>query len=142
LSIILLQTDTTVGFLSQNSEKLFEIKSRQQIKPFLKFYKTFQSLKLDLRVPNSQKNLIRRSKKTTFIVKNQAFRVSSLHLNSQVIRNFIWQYSTSANASGKKFNRSFCEDKSDITIEDKKKLSEKKSSIILKLNEKKIRRLR
>lgn len=139
---ILLQTDTTVGFLSQDSQKLFEIKSRAQIKPFLKLYTNFKYLKLEIRVPNSQKNFVRRSKKTTFIVKNQAFRVVSLSLNSQVIRNFYWQYSTSANESGKNFHRDFCEDKSDIIIEDEYGLSEQHSSTLLKINSTKVRRLR
>jgi len=143
LPTILLQTDTTVGFLSQDSQKLFEIKSRPQTKPFLKIYNSLQTFKNGFhRVPSSQKKLFRRSNKTTFIIKNQAYRISRLTLNSQVIRNFTWQYSTSANESGKKFNRKFCEDKSDIIIEDKDSLSEKTSSIILKINNKKIRRLR
>ena len=134
---ILLQTDTTVGFLSQNSQKLFEIKSREQTKPFLKVYPNLKNLLDDgSRVPNSQKKFVRRSRKTTFVVKNQAFRISKLSLNSQIIRNFHWQYSTSANESGKNFNREFCEKKSDIIIEDREGLSEKNSSTILKINNK------
>ena len=143
MPIILLQTDTTVGFLSQNSQKLFEIKSRHQTKPFLKVYNSLQDFKNDFhRVPSSHKKLFRSSKKTTFVIKNQAYRISRVTLHSQIIRDFSWQYSTSANESGKKFNREFCEDKSDIIIEDKNSLSEKSSSIILKINNKKIGRLR
>jgi len=143
LPTILLQTDTTVGFLSQESETLFEIKSRQQIKPFLKLYSSFRSFKADCnRVPTSQKKLVRRSKKTTFVVKNRAFRVVKLSLNSQIIRDFSWQYSTSANESGKKFDYKFCEEKSDIIIEDKRGLTEQNSSTILKINSKKIGKLR
>ncbi len=143
MSIILLQTDTTVGFLSQNSQKLFEIKSRSQTKPFLKVYSSLKDFKNDFnRVPSSQKKLFRSSKKTTFVIKNQALRVSKLSLNSQIVRDITWQYSTSANESGKNFNRLFCEDKSDIIVEDKDALIEKSSSIILKINNKKIKRLR
>ncbi len=140
---ILLQTDTTVGFLSQNTTKLFEIKSRQQSKSFLKVYSSFKDFLSDSnRVPNSKKNLFRRSKKTTFIIKNQAFRISKLSLNSQIIRDIKWQYSTSANESGKNFNRKFCEEKADIIIEDKNGLHEKISSKLFKINSKKIWRLR
>ena len=34
-SVVLTQTDTTVGFISQNSKKLYEIKSRKETKPFI-----------------------------------------------------------------------------------------------------------
>ena len=81
MSVILTQTDTTVGFLSQNSKELFEVKSRDDAKPFLKVYSNFKNfLNNSNRVPSSKKKLIRRAKKTTFIVKNQAFRVSGWKL--------------------------------------------------------------
>jgi len=140
---ILLQTDTTVGFLSQDANKLFEIKSREQTKLFLKIYTSLEDFKNDFhRVPSSQKKLFRDAKKTTFIIKNQAYRIVNFPLNSQIIRNFKWQYSTSANKSGQSFERKFCEEKSDIIIENREGLSEEKSSIILKINNKKIGRLR
>ena len=143
MSVILTQTDTTVGFLSQDSQKLFEIKAREQNKQFLKVYGTFKDFLLDSnRVPNSQKKRIRRAKKTTFIVKNRAFRISPTNLHSQVLRNYRWQYSTSANESTKSFEREFCESKADIIIENSEGLSEKQSSSLLKVNASKIRKLR
>ncbi|WP_457746992.1 hypothetical protein [Sulfurimonas sp.] len=140
--IILTQTDTTVGFLSQDAEKLAKIKSRPNTKPFIKVYTSFKALCKDFRVPNKKKNLIRRSKKRTFIVNNQAFRVSNYNLNSQILRRTTWFYSTSANESHKSFDREFCEQKSDIIIEDKNTLFEGQSSLLLKINERKMRRLR
>jgi tRNA A37 threonylcarbamoyladenosine synthetase subunit TsaC/SUA5/YrdC len=141
--VILTQTDTTVGFLSQNSDKLYEIKSRPAAKPFIKVYKTFKSfLSEGNRVPNAKKNLIRRSKKTTFIVKNRAFRVAALSLNSQLLRDSSWHYSTSANETEKKFSREFCETKADIIIEDINGLSENSSSALIKINQKKMRKIR
>ncbi len=143
MSVILTQTDTTVGFLSQNSKELFEVKSRDDAKPFLKVYSNFKNfLNNSNRVPSSKKKLIRRAKKTTFIVKNQAFRVSTSTLNSQVLRELTWSYSTSANESTKKFDREFCEAKADIIIENSDGLSEKTSSTLLKINNSKTRRLR
>ncbi|MFT7005054.1 MAG: tRNA A37 threonylcarbamoyladenosine synthetase subunit TsaC/SUA5/YrdC, partial [Sulfurimonas sp.] len=44
MKVTLTQTDTTVGFLSQDEKKLQEIKSRQQNKPFIKVYKDFKTL--------------------------------------------------------------------------------------------------
>lgn len=141
--VILTQTDTTVGFLSKDDEKLYNAKSRQKSKQFLKVYKDFKSfILLANRVPQTQKNLIRRSKKTTFIVKNKAFRVAKTTLSSKILDNLDWTYSTSANESSKNFDRDFCEDRADIVIEDATRLRELQSSKLLKLNHKKIKRLR
>ena len=141
--IILTQTDTTVGFLSQNEKKLFEIKARDTSKSFIKVYKDFKTLKLHKnRIPQNQKNLVRRCKKTTFIVKDKAFRVTKNSLNSKLLENLDWCYSTSANESGKNFNREFCEEKADIIIEDINSLSENSSSSLIKINNYKKRKLR
>lgn len=141
--VILTQTDTTVGFLSQNAQKLYDIKSRDRSKPFIKVYKDFKTFStLRNRVPNNHKKLIRRSKKTTFIVKNKAFRVANNTLYSVILEKLNWCYSTSANESSKSFLREFCESKSDIVIENKDGLKELSSSSLLKLRHTKIRKLR
>ena len=141
-NVLLTQTDTTVGFLSQDADALYEIKERSTKKRFIKVYSDFKTLISTCRVPTSQKNLIRRSKKITFIVKNRAFRVAKSPLSSQILRDATCNYSTSANKSNENFNREFCEDKTDIIIEDKNSLFESTSSSLIKLNEKTKRRLR
>jgi hypothetical protein len=75
-------------------------------------------------------------------VKNNSFRIVQPMLNSEVIRNLTWSYYTSANQSGKNFERDFCESKADIIIEDNHGLKEKSSSTIYKLARAKKRRLR
>ncbi|MCD6190247.1 MAG: hypothetical protein J7K14_01750 [Sulfurimonas sp.] len=143
MNTILTQTDTTVGFLSGDSLKLQEIKSRDSSKPFIKVYSSLKAFKEDSnRVPSSQKSRIRRSKKTTFIIKNRAFRIASSSLNSSFLRANEWNYSTSANESDKNFNREFCESKADIIIEDKNSLYEGKASSLYRINSKRMERLR
>jgi tRNA A37 threonylcarbamoyladenosine synthetase subunit TsaC/SUA5/YrdC len=143
MPVFLTQTDTTVGFLSQNSQKLYEIKSRPSTKPFIKVYKDFRSFLADgNRVVKNRKNLVRRAKKTTFIINGFAFRVAPLPLNSQLLRNIPWFYSTSANKSSERFNRNFCESKADIIIEDINGLIEKKSSALIKINKEKRKKIR
>lgn len=142
-NVLLTQTDTTVGFLSQNAQTLCEVKSRPNTKPFIVVYKSLSALKQDhKRVPNAQKNRLRRLKKTTFIVKNFAFRVAKDVMSSSCLRQYEWTYSTSANESGKNFSRSFCEEKADIIIEDNKTLFEGQASKLYKVNNKKTKRLR
>ena len=142
VNVVLTQTDTTVGFLSQDETKLQTIKSRDSSKPFIKVYENFKALQEDgNRIPDSKKSYVRRSRKTTFIIKNIAFRVAKNKLNSSLLKS-KWNYSTSANESGKHFDREFCEEKADIIIEDKESLHEGESSSLLKINSKKVRRLR
>ncbi len=140
LPVILTQTDTTVGFVSQNHSKLADIKSRPLNKPFIKIYDSFSSI--ETRIPKNRKNLVRRSKKTTFVVKNKAFRVDNTYKNSQILRDLKWHYSTSANESSKNFDREYCVDKADIIVEDKNGLNELSASKLLKINSYKIRSLR
>ena len=140
---ILTQTDTTVGFLSQNAQKLFEIKSRESSKSFIKVFSNLKNFSSSgLRVPNSHKQALRRAKKTSFISKNSAFRVSPTTLNSQTLRDLEWNYSTSANESGKSFDMEFCEQKADIIIQNSEGLCENSSSSLYKLGKDKKRRLR
>jgi tRNA A37 threonylcarbamoyladenosine synthetase subunit TsaC/SUA5/YrdC len=138
--VILTQTDTTVGFVSQNHEKLANIKSRPQSKPFIKIYNSFKHIQS--RIPQNKKALVRRAKKTTFVVKNRAFRVDNSFKNSELLRELNWHYSTSANENAKSFCREFCEEKADIIIEDQKGLNELSSSRLLKINNTKIKALR
>ena len=143
MSTILVQTDTTVGFLSQSSQELYEIKSRSSIKPFIKVYSNLKSfIKAGNRVPVSRRRAIRYAKKTTFIVKNRAFRVVTSALDSQIVRKLSWCYSTSANKSNESFCREFCETKSDIIIEDINGLHERESSRLIKINSIKTRKIR
>ena len=138
--VILAQTDTTVGFASQNYAKLTKIKSRSPLKPFIKIYTSL--LLCEKRIPQNMKSFVRRSKKTTFIVKEQAFRVNTTMPNSQVQKRMHSYYSSSANEKGKTFERTFCESKADIIIENKDGLHESTSSVLLKINNNKKMRIR
>ena len=140
--VILAQTDTTVGFLSQDAKRLKSIKDRESHKPFITIYQDFRSLTTNIRVPNSKKSSIRRSKKTTFIVKGNSFRVVRYTKHSSFLRDMSWSFSTSANRSKERFDREFCENSVDIIIEDKESLFEGKASKIYKINDKAIKRLR
>ncbi len=138
-----MQTDTTVGFLSQNETRLYDIKSRIKSKPFIKVYSSFKDLLFEgNRIPSNQRNRVRRSKKTTFIVKNKAFRVAKSLLDSNILRNSTWYFSTSANESNREFDREFCESKADIIIENKNGLHESGSSNLIKINHVKRKKIR
>ncbi|MCI4407442.1 MAG: hypothetical protein JHC35_09215 [Sulfuricurvum sp.] len=140
--IILTQTDTTVGFLSQNGSRLEAVKMRPENKPFLKVYAKLKQLRQDIRIPDLHKHRVRHSKKTTFVLKNQAFRFVSDPEHANLIHPFGWLFSTSANKSGERFDRDFCLQVSDIIIEDFRGLTEQSASTIFKLNTSRLKQLR
>lgn len=138
--LFLIQTDTTVGFVSQDEQRLLSAKSRESTKYFIKALKNFKTL--EIRVPRKHKRFVRNANRTTFIVKNNSFRVAPWPRESKLLRDFSWLYTTSANKSKNRFDIDFCFDKADIIIEDVFGLSEKSSSKIFRLTKDKIRRVR
>ena len=142
-SVTLAQTDTTVGFLSQDPLGLYEAKQRETSKSFLKLFTTFKEAKDSApRVYSKYKKRVRRSKNTTFISSSRAFRVAKLPHNSAVLRQLSWHYSTSANRSGDKFDIEYCTQRADIVVLSQDGLHERESSKLIKLGKTRCKRLR
>ena len=96
--IYLTQTDTTVGFLSQNKEKLNSLKNRPLNQPILREVDSLETLKNFVRVPKMHKKRVRRSKKTTFIFPNgESYRDVSDSRHHEFFKKFKRMYSSSAN---------------------------------------------
>ncbi len=141
--VYLIQTETTVGFLSQNSEKLAFSKNRNKTQAFIKCVDSLETLKEFTRVPARFKNQVRRSKKTTFIYpNNQAIRVVKDEEHLKFLKKLKWAYSSSANLTQKNFDENYAKQKADIIVEDKRGFFEANASSMMKINSKKARRLR
>lgn len=115
---------------------------RDTAKPFLKVFSDFQTLTKHARIPNEHKNWVRRAKKTTFIVKNQAFRYVNDPSHAALIAHYGWLYSTSANPSGGSYESDFCAQNADWIVEDDRGLSELSPSHIFKLGHRRFQKLR
>ena len=143
MSILLVQTDTTVGFLSTDAKSLEHIKARPSGKQFLKVYPSFKAFKDDgNRVPQKYKNRVRRAARTTFIIKGRASRIVKDPIHLKLLKKYSWLYSTSANKSGCGFDKDFCITKSDIIIEDSRGFKEDTPSSLYKIGNTKMRRFR
>ena len=142
--VYLVQTDTTVGFLSNNNKKLSSIKQRDQNQKILQVVDRLSTLKLKVRVPNNRKNSLRRSNLATFIYPNGlSFRVvDKTTQHHKYINKFKCLYSTSANITKKEFNESFAVQNSDIILYNNQDFKEMKASSIYKINNFKIKKLR
>lgn len=142
--IYLAQTDTTVGFLSSDNIKLSQIKKRTSDQKILQVVDGFDTLKQNVRVPNKYKNLVRKSKFTTFIYPSgESFRVVCDDLNHyQFVNKFKILYSTSANQTAQAFSFDYASDKADILVFQKENFYETKGSKIFKISNLKLTKIR
>jgi len=141
--VILAQTDTTVGFLSQDSKVLAKIKQRSKQKPFLRVFSDLGHYKASSeRIPKRHRSRLRRSRRVTYVVKGKAIRIIHDHFQLQLFRPSGWAFSTSANQAGHGFERDFCESAADIIVEESRGLCEGVPSSIERLGKVKRRRLR
>ena len=142
MHLILAQTDTTVGFLSQDEFLLARTKGRPDNKPFLKVFSTFGQMTQHIRIPLKHRTWVRHARRTTFVIKNQAFRYVGGSQHARLVERYGWLYSTSANESGKGYDQAFCKEHSDLIIEDAQGLQECSPSKIFKLTSTQYKRLR
>lgn len=142
MEILLAQTDTTVGFLSQDAGALERIKGRPEGKPFLKVFADFSTLRRFIRVPPSHRIRVRHARKTTFVVASQAFRCVAGSDHARLVERYGWLYSTSANPSGGSYDPHYCAERADRIVEDSRGLCESSPSTILRLGRRRVQKLR
>jgi tRNA A37 threonylcarbamoyladenosine synthetase subunit TsaC/SUA5/YrdC len=138
--VFLTSTDTTIGFISQNSDRLNEIKQRSNEKKFIKALDSLDTLKVFTRVQNAHKKMLRRAKKTTFIIKDTSYRVVDDAHHLLLLNRLKWAYTTSANLSGKVYDEDFAKENADVIIYPLKE--GKSTSAIYKLGKNNIKKIR
>ena len=137
--LFLTNTDTTIGFLSKNRERLDRAKERLPDKEYIQALPTLKAIKK--RVPKKFRRNVRVAKKSTFVLsKSYSFRVIKDNRHKLLINRLGWAYTTSANQSGKKFDYNFACNQADIIIYPLSK--PKTPSTIYKLGKIKQKRLR
>ncbi len=141
--VYLVQTDTTVGFLSSSKEELAKAKRRDKDQPYIITLSSFKKIKKLTRIPPKHKNLVRRSKKTTFIYPNNlAIRVVQDKDHKRFLEKFEYLYSSSANRHKEGFNLAYALDQADVIIKPIGGFVDKKASKMIKLYKNKIQTLR
>ncbi len=139
--VFLTQTDTTIGFVSQNAERLTKIKQRPPHKHYIKAVNSLQTLKTFTRVPSSHKKRVRRAKKTTFIMPNTySYRLIRDQHHLLLLDRLKWAYTTSANLSDQSYDEAFAKASADVIITPLDQNAQ--SSTILQLGKHSIKRIR
>lgn len=139
--VYLVQSDTTIGLLSKDSEKLNALKGRPKNQSVLIESADFSTLKSLVRAPNAFKNLIRRSAKTTFIYPNSNVRVIKGR-HGDFLKRFKTLYSTSANLTQCAYDKEIASNLADAIVSDERGLFESASSKIFRLYKNKKVRIR
>lgn len=115
--VFLTQTDTSIGFVSQNAEKLTQIKQRPPHKHYIKAVNSLATLKHFTRIPSMHKNRLRRAKQTTFIMPDgHSYRVVRDTHHLLLLDRLKWAYSTSANLSGEVYDENYAKEAADVII--------------------------
>lgn len=140
-TIFLTQTDTSIGFVSQDSKKLDTIKQRPAHKHYIKAVDSLATLQSFTRVPTAHKKRLRRASKSTFIFPNgMSYRVIRDRHHLLLLSRLKWAYTTSANLSGHGYDEGFARQKADIII--KPLRHNNKASSVYKLGQTTIKRVR
>jgi len=139
--VYLTQTDTTIGFISQDAKRLTEIKQRPPYKHYIKAIDSLDTLKKHARIPNRYKNRLRRARRSTFILPNGAsYRVIYDPKHLELISKLAWAYTTSANLSDHTYDEHWARNMADKVIEPLKGNSE--PSKLYKINNRRLKRIR
>ena len=138
--VFLTNTDTAIGFVSQNSDRLDDIKRRDSDKRYIRAVNSLSTLKDFSRVPKRFRNMVRRSKRSTFIIGGESFRVVDDDKHLLLLNRMKWAYTTSANLSGCEYDEGFARGGADVIILPLRK--NKNSSSIYKIGKGKIQKIR
>ena len=139
--VFLTQTDTTIGFVSQNEERLTHIKQRPPHKHYITAVNSQKTLQHFTRIPAIHHNRVRRSRKTTFIMPNgRSYRLIRDSHHLLLLNRLKWAYTTSANLSGSEYDETFAEKSADVIITPLQ--STKQASRIYKLGKTTLKRIR
>jgi len=139
--VFLTRTDTTIGFVSQNAEKLTRIKQRPPYKHYIKAVNSLKTLQAFTRIPAVHKNRVRRAKRSTFIMPDgYSYRIVRDKQHLLLLNRLSWAYTTSANLSGQPYDEDFAKKAADVVITPLNEQS--KASKIYTLNNHTLKRIR
>ena len=140
-TLVLTPSDTTIGFLAQEAERLDRVKRRPPGHPYLVALPSLKALSAEVRVPPSFRHRVRRSRKTTFIYPGgRSYRVVRDPRHLLLLRRLGWAYSTSANLSAHPYDEEWARRQADIIVEPLGRPGT--PSCILRLGKQRLRKIR
>ena len=140
--LFLCPTDTTVGFVSRDPDRIDRAKHRHGGKPYLTTLLFFRDLPHRVRVPRAHKKRLRRSRKVSYILPGgYSFRKVELQSNhALLLRRLKSAYSSSANLSRRPFDEEYARSVADVIVEPLGPVAP--ASKIYRLGKRSLRRIR
>ena len=128
-----MQSDTTVGLISQDGLRLNRLKGRPDNQPLIETVTSFSVLRSRLRVPVWARSMIRRFKHTTVAYpQGRAIRVLYGE-HARPLEALQWAYSSSANPTGGAFDESWARAQADLYLLRPEGFSPQAASAIVRL---------
>ena len=116
-NLYLTQTDTTIGFVSQDATKIDHAKRRLPHKHYIRVVDSLKTLQQFTRVPQQHKNRVRRARCTTFIMPNGlSFRVVRDTEHNLLLNRMKWLFSSSANLSGAEYDEGYAKENAEVIV--------------------------
>lgn len=129
-NLYLTQTDTTIGFVSQDASKINIAKKRLPNKYYIRVVNSLETLKTFTRIPQKHKNRVRRARRSTFIMPyGESFRVVKGTKHNLLLDRVKWLYSSSANLSGAEYDECYAKDNAEVIVSFSNKYEGKASRI-------------
>jgi len=139
--LFLTDTDTTVGFLSKDPQRLDRAKKRPASKHYITALPSLKELTARTRIPRKFRSRIRRSRRESYIFPSgRSYRIVRDARHLLLLRRLKWAYTSSANLSETPFDEAYAREAADVTVEP---LGPPRApSRIYRLGRRKMRRLR
>jgi tRNA A37 threonylcarbamoyladenosine synthetase subunit TsaC/SUA5/YrdC len=117
-TVYLTATDTTVGFVSQDSDRLDAVKGRPPHKHYITALPSLRALLERTRIPAAHANRVRRARDTTFILPDgRSWRIIPHGTHHDLVARLGWAYTTSANPSGHPYDEAWARKQADMVID-------------------------
>ena len=139
--LFLTDTDTTVGFLSKDPQRLDRAKKRPASKHYITALPSLRQLTANARIPKKFRHRIRRSRQESYILPSgHSYRIVYDRRHLLLLERLEWTYTSSANLSEAPYDEAYAREAADVTVEP---LGPPRApSRIYRLGRRKIKRLR
>ena len=139
--LFLSDTDTTVGFISQDARRIDRAKKRPAAKHYITALSSLKSLTIRTRIPRAHRRRLRRSRRESYILPSgRSYRIIRDARHLLLLKRLEWAYTSSANLSEAPYDEAYARRVADVVVEPLE--PPRTPSRIYRLGRQKMKRLR
>ena len=116
--LFLSDTDTTVGFISQDTRRIDRAKKRSAAKHYITALPSLKSLTVRTRIPRTHRRRLRRSRRESYILPSgRSYRIVRDARHLLLLQRLGWAYTSSANLSETPYDEAYARRVADVVVE-------------------------